>query len=199
MAATQSACTGRDRLKCRGQGKCSCASGVHGEGPTQGCGGQGTRGAHGEHAIHVRDLGRVEAERLVERRRALPSRKESMRCGKKYGPGGVWGSWVSATQLHARGGPDSRLCGGQGTRRAHIEHVVHGRDLGRVEAERLVERPRVLPSRKARACNTGGDTAREAGALGGGGDSGVHGEGPTQKAVGLGHARSARRTCRPCP
>ena len=35
------------------------ASGVHGEGPTQGCGGaQGTRGAHVEHVVHVRDLGR---------------------------------------------------------------------------------------------------------------------------------------------
>ena len=34
---------------------------------------------------------------------------------------------------HARGGPNSRLCGGQGTRGAHGEHVVHLRDLGRVE------------------------------------------------------------------
>ena len=55
------------------------ASGVHGEGPTQGCGGQGTRGAHGEHAVHGRDLGRVEAERLVERRRALRGRKAGVR------------------------------------------------------------------------------------------------------------------------
>ena len=53
------------------------AYGVHWEGPTQGWGGaQGTRGAHREHAAHGRDLGRVEAlaERLVERRCALPSR-----------------------------------------------------------------------------------------------------------------------------
>ena len=55
------------------------ASGVHGEGPTQGCGGaQGTRGAHVEHAVSVRDAGRVEAERLVERPRVLPSRKVGM-------------------------------------------------------------------------------------------------------------------------
>ena len=39
-------------------------------------GGQGTRGAHPEHVLHVRDAGRVEAQRLVERRRALPSQKE---------------------------------------------------------------------------------------------------------------------------
>jgi len=36
-------------------------------------GGQGMRGAHGEHDAHVRDLGGVEAQRLVERPRALPS------------------------------------------------------------------------------------------------------------------------------
>ena len=59
------------------------ASGVDGEG--QGLGGQGTRGAHGEHAGHGRDLGRVEAERLVERRRELPSRKAGMQCAGKRG------------------------------------------------------------------------------------------------------------------
>ena len=48
---------------------------ARGEGPTQVHRGQGTRGAHGEHEVHARDLGRVKAERLVERRRALPSRK----------------------------------------------------------------------------------------------------------------------------
>ena len=69
MAATQAACTG--------------------EGPTQSCGGQGTRGAHVEHLVHVRDLGRVEAKRLVERVRVLPSRKAGMRRGKRCGPGGV--------------------------------------------------------------------------------------------------------------
>ena len=57
--------------------------GVHGEGPTQGCGGQGTRGAHVEHPFHCRDAGRVEAERLVERRRALPSRKVDIQCVRR--------------------------------------------------------------------------------------------------------------------
>ena len=68
VAATQSACTGRARLK----------TGV-----------QGTRGAHEEHLVHGRDLGRVEAERLVEGIRALPSRNAGMQCGTRYGPGGV--------------------------------------------------------------------------------------------------------------
>eukprot|EP00964_Phaeocystis_antarctica_P155328 scaffold124429_cov69-Phaeocystis_antarctica.AAC.2 len=63
------------------------ACGVHGEGPTQGWGPQGTRGAHGEHGVHGCDLGGVEAERLVERRRDLPSGKAGMRFMKRYGPG----------------------------------------------------------------------------------------------------------------
>ena len=61
-------------------------------------GGQGTRGAHIEHEAHVRDLGRVEAERLVERRRFLPSRNAGMRCRARYGPGGVRALGVAATQ-----------------------------------------------------------------------------------------------------
>ena len=51
------------------------AIGMHGEGPTQGCGGQGTRGAHVEHVAHVCDLGRVKAGQLVECRRGLSSIK----------------------------------------------------------------------------------------------------------------------------
>ena len=83
-------------------------------------GGQGTRGAHVEHLDHCRDLGRVEAERLVERRRALPSRRAGGRCGKRCGPGGV-GAWGDGDARHARGGPDSRLWG----RRARAERTVN--------------------------------------------------------------------------
>ena len=165
-----------------------------------------------EHVVHISDLGRVEAERLVELVRLLPSRKAGVRCGKPYGPGGagalsggsasgvhgegrlkrLWGlraraertlnmdcmfvtldvsklsGWLNADAIcrverracdargevrpgrrEALGGGDAigvhaegptRGCGGQGTREAHVEHGVHGRDLGRVEAERLVER-----------------------------------------------------------
>ena len=53
---------------------------ARGKGPTQGLGAKGTRGAHEEHGVHVRDLGGVKAERLVECRRALPSRKEGVRA-----------------------------------------------------------------------------------------------------------------------
>ena len=38
-------------------------------------GGMGTRGAHPKHLVHARDAGRVETQRLVERRRRLPSQK----------------------------------------------------------------------------------------------------------------------------
>ena len=159
MAATQAACTGRVRLKA--------------------VGGQGTRGAHSEHGVHARDLGRVEAERLVERVRVLPSRKVGMRCEKRYGPGGVMAlGGGDASGMHGEG--PTQGCGGQGTRGAHVEHVAHVRDLGRVEAERLVERPRVLPSRKAgmrcrKRCGPGGVRA-----LGGSDAGGMHGEGQTQ-------------------
>ena len=78
---------------------------------------------------------------------------------------------------------------GQGTCGAHVEHPAHARDLGRVEAERLVERRRVLPSQKARACDAGRGAPR---ALGCGGDAiGAHGEGPTQ---GWGGSAGAERT-----
>ena len=33
------------------------------------------RGAHVEHLVHVRDAGGIEAQRLVERKRTLPSHK----------------------------------------------------------------------------------------------------------------------------
>ena len=106
------------------------------------------RGAHLEHAVHVRDLGRVEAERLVEHPRALPSRKAGMQCGKRCGPGGVRAlGGGDAIGVH-REGP-TQGCGGQDMRGAHVEHRLHVRDLGRVEAERLVECRRELPSRKA--------------------------------------------------
>ena len=72
------------------------ASGAHGQSLTiKGWGAGHARGAqraHVEHATHVRDAGRVEAQRLVELFRVLPSRKE----GRKEGSG--------ACKRHARKG-----------------------------------------------------------------------------------------------
>jgi len=48
---------------------------------------QGTRGAHVKHGHHVCDAGGVEAQRLVERHRALPSRKGSIGRGVTCGAG----------------------------------------------------------------------------------------------------------------
>ena len=47
----------------------------------------------------------------------------------------------------ARRGPDWWV-GGMGRRGAHLKHVPHARDAGRVEVQRLVERIRALPSPK---------------------------------------------------
>jgi len=73
--------------------------------------GQGTRGAHDEHAVHVRDFGGVKAQRLVEGVRVLPSRRErhamrgEVRAGMREGVG-----W-RRRKRHARGKADSRLLG----------------------------------------------------------------------------------------
>eukprot|EP00964_Phaeocystis_antarctica_P038779 scaffold22176_cov50-Phaeocystis_antarctica.AAC.4 len=70
------------------------------------------RGAHPEHPEHVRDAGRVEAQRLVERRRVLPSRKEGVRCGARCGPGVEGRGSAAAHKRHARrDGPAVKAAG----------------------------------------------------------------------------------------
>ena len=54
-------------------------------GPEWGSVGRGTRGAHRKHVVHGCDAGRVEAQRLVERRQPLPSGKERIRCWRHAG------------------------------------------------------------------------------------------------------------------
>ena len=82
----QAACTGRAQLK---------------------AGGPGTRGAHHKHAGHVCDTRRVEAHRLVERHRALPSQMQG--TGHAYDAGrGVSREagrrrWAEAAQAACRG------------------------------------------------------------------------------------------------
>ena len=85
-------------------------SGVDGEGPTKGCGCTG--GAHDEHEAHGLDAGRVEAQRLVERRRLLPSRKEKAYdagrgAGQEMGGRGAAVAQAACT----RGGFDSKVVG----------------------------------------------------------------------------------------
>eukprot|EP00964_Phaeocystis_antarctica_P033698 scaffold19101_cov53-Phaeocystis_antarctica.AAC.6 len=109
---------------------------------------------------------RVEAQRLVERRRALPRVERGAYGagrgvpreaggGRRPGDGGA-----RSVQERARLQVGGRARGG-----AHPEHVLHGRDFGRVEAQRLVERQRGLPRVErrvygaVRGCGQGGGEA----------------------------------------
>eukprot|EP00964_Phaeocystis_antarctica_P063586 scaffold38171_cov50-Phaeocystis_antarctica.AAC.6 len=60
----------------------------------------GHGGAHVKHAPHVCDAGRVKTQRLVERRRRLPSQKEGMLRGRHAGRdrGLAGGSCASSMQ-----------------------------------------------------------------------------------------------------
>ena len=98
-------------------------------------------GTHVKHVAHIRDAGRVEAQRLVERRRILPSRKEGIRCGARCAGGEAGGRRAAHAACRRR--LDCRV--GRARGGAHGEHVVHVCDAGRVEAQRLVELPRILP------------------------------------------------------
>ena len=140
-------------------------------------GGTGTRGAHPEHVAHGCDAGRVEAQRLVEGRRALPSRKGGhTRCGPRCGPGGAGGR---AAQRRCKNGMcvHAEALFLRLTRRAHPEHDLHVRDAGRVEAQRLVESKRLLPSRKGGACDVRRGEEVRPGRREGVRCGGVHGEG----------------------
>ena len=79
--------------------------------------------AHPEHPAHVRETGGVEAQRLVERRRALPSQKAGMRCEKRCGPGGVRAlGGGDAIGMHGEG--PTQGCGGH---RARAERTLNMR------------------------------------------------------------------------
>ena len=127
------------------------------EGATANREGRARGAAHPEHVDHVGDAGRVEAERLVERIRALPSVSHGrakrggrgIRCGEgQTGQGGEYGAkrggrgLRGARRREARGGRSAvhtrsvrreRERGGA----AHVKHIAHVRDAGRVEVQRL--------------------------------------------------------------
>ena len=138
---------------------------------------QGTRGAHRKHVLHECDAGRVPAQRLVERLRVLPRRKGSVwKEGRHVGPGEGKGVGPAAAQAACREYPNCGGCAGRGTRGAHVKHGQHGSDAGRIPAQRLVERPIVLPRRTGSICGKRGGmwgraTGGECGA-GGGASSG---------------------------
>jgi len=75
-------------MEAGGRGGGGGASSVQAEDPTVEAAGRGTLGAHVKHSVHVLDAGRVEAQRLVERRSGLPSRK------KKHEKSGARRAWT---------------------------------------------------------------------------------------------------------
>eukprot|EP00964_Phaeocystis_antarctica_P010221 scaffold5611_cov48-Phaeocystis_antarctica.AAC.3 len=148
-------------------------------------GGRARGGAHVEYEVHARDAGGVEAQRLVERRRGLP-RVEWRAYGAVGGVARNAGGGGRPRCTHSLQGRARLQIGGRARGGAHVEHEVHARDAGGVEAQRLVERPRALPRVERRAYGAVGGVAREAG---GGGRSRCKqgaGEGSTAR-LGAGH------------
>jgi len=143
-------------------------------------------GAHVEHVVHVCETGRVEAQRLIERRRALPKRGHVMQGELRAGTDG--GDAASGVQGRAR----LQIWGigyARSTRGAHVEHASHVCDAGRVEAQRLVERRRVLPTVERRAFDAG----RAVGCRADWGDAAFGVQGRARLQIWrIGHARSAR-------
>jgi hypothetical protein len=165
------------------------ASGTHGEGPAQGLGAR----ARAERTSNMRYMVvTLEVSKLSGWLKAYAA------CRVEREEHAIWGEvragrrWVVARRKRvcARRRSDSRL-GGQGTRGAHGEHALHVRDLGGVKAHRLAEGRRALPSQKGGMRYGARCKAGRRGAWGGGGASGVHGEGPNQ---GLGARARAERT-----
>ena len=75
--------------------------------PEWGSVGAGKRGARRKHVLHICDFGQVETQRLVERRRPLPSRKERNR-GRRHAGREVERAWggrgACSVQARARMG-----------------------------------------------------------------------------------------------
>eukprot|EP00964_Phaeocystis_antarctica_P119843 scaffold83602_cov48-Phaeocystis_antarctica.AAC.2 len=116
-------------------------------------GGRARGGAHVEHGKHGCDARGVEAQRLVERRRVLP-RVERRAYGAGRGAGLEAGGG-GRSRCKQGAGRDRLQIGGRARGRAHPEHGVHVCDAGGVEAQRLVERLRLLPSVARRAYDAG--------------------------------------------
>ena len=76
--------------------------------------------------------------------------------------GEVWTERREGVGRRRRTGKDRlKAWGPEGTREAHLEHALHGRDLGGVKAQRLVELLRALPAegrsmRYGARCGRGG-------------------------------------------
>ena len=172
-----------------GGGRAACTGGS----PYSRLGGQGTRGAHREHAVHVRDLGRVKAHQLVERRRALPSRKEGTRCGARCvdrEAGGRGGGGASG--VHGEGPTQGVRVRARAKRTSNICFMSVTLEVSKLTGWLNADAPCRVEGGHVQYGTRCGQVG--AGGRGGGGASGMHGEKARPKAWGPGHARSARRT-----
>ena len=155
-------------------------------------------GAHPEHVAHERDAGRVEAQRLVERRRVLPSRKEGIRCAPRCWPG-AGGRCGGGGACSVQGGGPNWSGWGAGHAAEHTWNMLRmflALDVSKLsgwlnaDASCQVER---------RAYDAGQSAGWEAGGqCGGGGASSVQEQGPTRGVGAQGSRRSARGTCCAC-
>eukprot|EP00964_Phaeocystis_antarctica_P029015 scaffold16341_cov57-Phaeocystis_antarctica.AAC.2 len=172
-------CGARCRATGGGSWRATAAYAACRGGSTAGSGGPGGR-AHVDHVVHGCDARGVEAQWLVERRRVLPRvekpghpMREMVRAGKRY---------------RALGG------GGVSKQRAHT-----GRSAPRtsgVEDQRLVERRRLLPSRKESTHTVRGELrAGRREAAGKGGARSVH-RGGLDCGLGAGHGEGRTRNMR---
>jgi hypothetical protein len=122
--------------------RCVCACGLAWE-----WGQKAQAAAHNEHVAHARDAGGIEAQRLVESSRSLPGSKGSSATHGNARHAKMWHRGREESAAHTRGacGP-ARECGHNAQAEAHPEHVAHVCDAGGLEAQRLVESIRILPS-----------------------------------------------------
>ena len=119
------------------------------------------------------------------------------RCGASCESGGGGRAAGDGGASSVQGRPRLQI-GGRARGGAHVEHVAYVCDAGGVEAQRLVERPRVLPRVKRRAYAVRGEL-RSWRREGGGRRRCKQGAGEGSTAdLGQGMGRSARRTSSPC-
>jgi len=114
-----------------------------------------------------------------------------VRAGRREGLGCGGGTQAACT---CGCGPTQGL-GAKGTRGAHPEHAVHGRDAGGVKAQRLVEGRRALPIRRGGHAMRGrrGASREAGGPVVRWRHDKRHARGwPGSRLGGQGHARSAR-------
>ena len=102
-------------------------------------GGGGASSVHGGPSC-AEFAGRARAERTLNMAAMVVTLEMSKLSG--------WLNAAALCRVEREAWDEEHIVGLQGTRGAHFKHAGRGCNFGRVEAQRLVERTRVLPSRK---------------------------------------------------